>query len=132
MVKVFASVILLLVCGCAKNSEQTEAAKKQLASLPIYNHNLDDYQFNVVEIPDRDVYEMLSRKYQKSASTLDRFPEVKSTELDKAMKYAKLSGESDGEVKFYRVHAFRIAGDTLDNVYLFFNERNEYLNRIDR
>ena len=100
--------------------------------MPAYNHNLNDYKFEVVEIPDRDVYNMLSNKYKKSASGLDRFPEVKIGELKKASGYLALATASKGDVKFYRVHSFRIAGDTLDNIYLFLDNKNQYINKVDR
>ena len=124
-------VIALLLISCSENKEQVEAAKAQLLTIRATPQTIEEYDFEVIELRDRDAYDMLAKKYQKGADGMDKFPEVKSQQLDMAMSYLKKQGEATENKMFYRVHAFRkVDRDTIDNFYIFLDDQNKYIDNI--
>ena len=108
------------ILSCTKNSEQIEAVKKDLLSHNATELELKDYKFEVFEISDKDAYDniiKIKQGYQK-----EYFSEEISKEVT---KYLDSLGKASGNKKFYKVHYYRIASDTLNNGFVFLNDKNQ-------
>lgn len=122
---------MFFVLSCSNHSKQIESVKIQLSKTKTYTENADKFQFLVDELTDKETYNMLFKKYQKAYIDLDQFPDAQAKEIIRASKYLNLAGSVRGDKVFYRVHAYRIAGDTLDNVYIFLDDKNQYIDKME-
>ena len=108
------------ILSCSKNSEQIEAVKKDLLSHNASELELKDYKFEVFEISDKDAYDniiKIKQGYQK-----EYFSEEISKEIT---TYLDSLGKASGNKKFFKVHYYRIASDTLNNGFVFLNDKNQ-------
>jgi hypothetical protein len=108
------------ILSCSKNSEQIEAVKKDLLSHNVTELELKDYKFEVFEISDRDAYDniiKIKQGYQKKYFLEEINKEV--------IRYLDSLGNASGNIKFYKVHYYRIANDTLNNGFVFLNNKNQ-------
>ena len=124
-------IITLLLISCSENKELVEAAKAQLLNIRATPQTIEEYDFEVIELRDRDAYDMLAKKYQRGADGMDKFPEVRNQQLEMAKSYLQKQGEATENKMFYRVHAFRLVDkDTTDNFYIFLDDQNKYVDNI--
>ena len=108
------------ILSCSKNSEQIEAVKKDLLSHNASELELKDYKIEVFEISDKDAYDniiKIKQGYQK-----EYFSEEISKEIT---TYLDSLGKASGNKKFFKVHYYRIASDTLNNGFVFLNDKNQ-------
>ena len=136
-------IVLLLslsvaLFSCSKNSEQIEVSKKKLLELRATEQELGKYKFDVIEAFDKDIYNMITEYYQNQVRSFEKFPDLQRVYLDKASENLKTmrslmeKGELKGEKTFYRVHAYRIAGDTLNDKTFFLDDKNNIIFFINK
>lgn len=118
--------ISMTLFSCSKNSEQVEIAKNKLKQQGKAEIEIQNTKFDVVEMIDKDVYNILYDKKNKAIlETVSVGGDYKEMEND-SKKLASEIRNSKGEKKFFKVHFYRLADkDTVSNSILFLNDKNE-------
>jgi len=125
---IFLSFIFALT-SCAKDSKQIDVIKNKLSQLNVTNDELESFQFNVTELPDKDIYKMIQKKYQKNVDDAKALGDTdyEFKQLKKVSHYVDLQGKATGKT-FYKVHAYRVAdADTLDNNLFYLDDNNSII-----
>lgn len=118
--------ISMTLFSCSKNSKQVEIAKNKLKQQGKAEIEIQNTKFDVVEMIDKDVYNILYDKKNKAIlETVSVGGDYKEMEND-SKKLASEIRNSKGEKKFFKVHFYRLADkDTVSNSILFLNDKNE-------
>lgn len=111
----------LIFFSCSKNSDQESIVKNSLSKSNLYKNEVESLQFETFEILDKDAYDYIIKRYQKQQES---FANTETSNLISV--YLDSLGKSRGE-KFYKVHFFRVAGDTLNNGYVLLNNSNKII-----
>lgn len=119
-------VLSIAFFSCSKNNEQVEIAKNKLKEQGKADIEIQSTKFDVVEMIDKDVYNILYDKKNKAIlETVSVGGDYKEMEND-SKKLASEIRNSKGEKKFFKVHFYRLADkDTVSNSILFLNDKNE-------
>jgi hypothetical protein len=119
--------------SCSKNSKQIEASKKELLTMNVTEQDLKKYKFDVIEAFDKDIYKMISSYYEEKANFYKSLGENEAAlkELGNAQKYVDMLSKANGKT-FYKVHALRIAGDTLNDKTFFLDDKNNIIDFINK
>lgn len=113
--------ISLSLFSCDKHSEQESIVKNSLGKNNLYKKEVELLKFQTSEILDKDAYNFIIKRYQKQQES------YASLETSKLIStYLDSLGKSSGE-KYYRVHFFRVAEDTLNNGYVLLNNKNKII-----
>jgi phosphoribosylformylglycinamidine (FGAM) synthase PurS component len=128
------SILSILLLSCSKYSEQIEVSKKKLLELEVTKQELAKYEFSVIEAFDKDIYNMIVDKYLNKAKWLSDLGENKASviQLGKAKEYLNLMSKLKGEKTFYCIHAYRIAGDTLNDKTFFLDDKYNIIDFINK
>ena len=114
--------------SCQKNSEQIDVVKKELKTWRKTDKEIDQYKFEVTEMMDKDMYDILNKKHTDRSNEYQNYGyyEGAQKEIELASKFVDSMGKAKGEKKFYKVHFYRIVGkDTLDKGSLMLNDKNK-------
>ena len=111
----------LFFLSCSKNSEQQSIVKNSLSKSNLYKNEVEALKFETFEILDKYAYDYIIKRYQKQQASFATMETNKLISL-----YLDSLGKSKGE-KFYKVHFFRVAGDTLNNGYVLLNNNNKII-----
>lgn len=96
--------------------------------MKVRDFELEKYQFKVTEAFDKDVYKMVQKKYDENIKRDKSIGDLKSVgENYKIIEnYLNLSINSTGKT-FYKVQAYRIEEDTLNNKIVFIDNKNQVI-----
>lgn len=122
----------LLLVSCSKDTERIEIVKEKMASIGKDKVVIDKFNFNILEVFDKDVYAKIQEQHKKYATNLAEVGayEQSSAELEKVGKYIDLEAEAQNKT-FYIVDAFRIEGDTLNKLRFFIDDKNKIIDFIN-
>ena len=120
--------IAMSFASCSKNGEQIEVAKNKLKQQGKSETEIQDTKFNVVEMIDKDVYNILYDKKNKTIiETMSVGGDYKQMEKESENLASEIRN-SKGEKKFFKVQFFRLADkDTVSNSIIYLNDKNEEL-----
>ena len=121
----------LLLASCSDDADRIEIVKQKMASLGQDKVVIDKFNFEVLEVFDKDVYAKIQERHKKIANDLAEVGAYgqSSAELEKVGKYLDLETNAKNRT-FYIIDAFRIEGDTLSKLRFFINDKNEIIEHI--
>ncbi|MDI6045881.1 hypothetical protein [Flavobacterium yafengii] len=114
--------------SCQKNAEQIDVAKKQLQTWRKSEKEIGQYKFEVTEMMDKDMYDILYKKHIERSHEYQSYGSFSGAqkEMNLASKFIDSMGKAKGEKDFYRVHFYRMVGkDTVDKGSLMLNDKNK-------
>ncbi|MBE8727940.1 hypothetical protein [Flavobacterium hungaricum] len=119
-------VVTFMLFSCSKNNEQIEVVKNDLIKKNVSEKELAEFKFDIIDILGQDANKVMHRKFSKSYQ--DYFDmkslDAAKNELNKMDTLVK-GFPKIKDKKFYRVHAYRLAGDTVANSIYFITDKNK-------
>ena len=109
----------VLLISCSKNSDAIEVVKKDLLAHNKKETELKEMKYDVFEISDKDAYDFIIKT--KQGYIKDYYSEEISKEINVYFDSLK---QAKGDKKYYKIHYYRIAGDTLNNGFVILNDKN--------